>query len=89
MAHVLNTLATVLSSHQRDTSDTHPTTTPFLAPRRRQAHLLALWHTLMTACMRRRPMQSRWIRPDLPRLETSTEFLARRHTYLYIHSLSG
>jgi hypothetical protein len=45
--------------------------------------------TLVASCTRRRPLESRRIRPDLPQWEAVTDLLARQHTHLYIDSQLG
>jgi len=75
---------TVPIDQQHDFMATYPTT-----PRQRPAALLHFLQSLVTSWTRRRSFESRWIRPDLPRWETSTDLLARQYTYLYICSILG
>jgi hypothetical protein len=52
----------------------------------------ALLRTLcqwLSSCLRPAPYERRWISPELRGWEAPTDLLARRHTYLYIRSLSG
>jgi hypothetical protein len=89
MSSITDDPATVeVIDHQSDTISTQPTTLPLLTPQQpgRLRHYL---QTLVASCMRRRPLESRWISPEQLRLETPVDILARRHTYLYIRSLSG
>jgi hypothetical protein len=89
MPSALDDPATVeVMDHQSDTMSTHPTTLPLPTPLRlnRLRNFLA---TLVASCVRRRPLESRRISPEQLRLETPVDILARRHTYLYIRSLSG
>jgi hypothetical protein len=72
---------------------TIPTPSPTPAMRPTQPwHSTALLHNLcrwITACCRPVPFERRWIRPELRGWEAPTDILARRHTYLYMRSLSG
>lgn len=89
MPNVIDDPATVREIyHQRDALSTYPMTTPLPTPRRRRTLLANFLQTFVAACTRRRPLESRWIKPDL-RTETPVDILARKHTYLYIRSLSG
>jgi hypothetical protein len=89
MQSIIDDLATVeVIDHQSDTMSTHPTTLPLPTPRW-PSRLRNFLETLVGSCMRRRPLESRWISPEQLRLETPVDILARRHTYLYIRSLSG
>src|SRR5262249_6525884 len=67
----------------------HPMLSPSLTQRWRPAAFLHCLQTLVASCTKHRPIESRWIRPDLPQWETVTDLLARQHTHLYIHSLLG
>jgi hypothetical protein len=80
---------TAPSDTQHDFIVMHPTTRPSLTQRRRPAAFLHCLQTLVASCMRRRPIESRRIRPDLPQWEAVTDLLARRHTHLYIDSQLG
>jgi hypothetical protein len=53
---------------------------------------LARLHDLCTwliSCLRPAPFEHRWIKPEICGWEAPTDILARRHTYLYIRSMSG
>jgi len=65
------------------TTPTHPT-----PPWRPTAllHTLGLW---LAACLRPAPFARRGSRPELRGWEAPTDILARRHTYLYMRSMSG
>ena len=74
---------------QHDPMAMHPMMIPSLTQRWRPTAFLHCLQTIVASCTRRRPIESRWIRPDLPQWETATDLLARQHTHLYIHSLLG
>jgi hypothetical protein len=89
MPSIIDDPATVEAlDHQSDTMSTQPTTLPF-PTLRRPSRLRHFLETLVASCMRRRPLESRWISPEQLRLEMPVDILARKHTYLYIRSLSG
>lgn len=87
MPHTREALVTAPIAEHHDLLETCPT--PLAIPRQRPAALLHFLWNLVPSWMRRRTSESRWIRPDLPRYETPIDYLARRHTYLYIRSMSG
>jgi hypothetical protein len=89
MPHMTEAPTTALIDTQPDRMVMHPMLSPSLTQRWRPATLLHCLQTLVASCTRRRPIESRWIRPDLPQWETVTDLLARQHTHLYIHSLLG
>ena len=89
MLHMTEAPATISIDTQPDLMTTEPTTTPLPTPRRRPAALLHFLQTLLMSWTGRRAFESRWIRPGLPRRETSSDLLAWRYTYLYIRSMSG
>jgi hypothetical protein len=80
---------TVPSDTQHEFVAMHPMMCPSLTQRWRPAVFLHCLQTLVASCTRRRPVQSRCIRPDLPQWEAVTDLLARRHTHLYIDSQLG
>ena len=89
MPYITEAPTTTSIDPQHHLMEMHPMMSPALTQRWRPA---AFWHclqTLVVFCRRYRPIESRWIRPDLPQWETVTDLLARRHTHLYIHSLLG
>ena len=47
---------------------------------------LCMW---ISSCLRPAPFERRWISPELRGWEAPTDILARRHTYLYMRSMSG
>jgi hypothetical protein len=49
-------------------------------------HTLCMW---ITSCLRPAPFERRWISPEIRGWEAPTDILARRHTYLYMRSMSG
>jgi hypothetical protein len=67
----------------------YPTTPALPTQEWRPAALLHVLYTWVTSFLRPSPFESRWIRPELIGWEAPTDILARRHTYLYIHSMSG
>jgi hypothetical protein len=81
---------TTASIHaQHDLMAMHPMMNPSLIQRWRPAAFLHCLQTLVASCTGRPPIESRWIRPDLPQWDTVPDLLARQHTHLYIHSLLG
>jgi hypothetical protein len=74
---------------QHDLMAMHPMMSPSLTQRWRPAAFLHCLQTLVASCTRHRPIESRWIRPDLSQWETVTDLFARQHTHLYAHSLLG
>jgi hypothetical protein len=80
---------TTPSDTQHEFVAMHPMMRPSLTQRWRPAAFLHCLQTLVASCTRRRPLESRWIRPDLPQWEAVTDLLARRHTHLYIDSQLG
>ena len=89
MPSILDDPATVdVMDHLSNTLSTPPTTLPLPTPQR-LSRLRNFLETFMVSCLRRRPLESRWISPEQLRLETPVDILARRHTYLYMRSLSG
>ena len=88
MPHMTEALATSAIDEQHDLMTADPTTA-LVTPRRRPAAFLHFLRSLVTSWTRTRVFESRWINPDLARWETPSDMLARRHTYLYIRSLSG
>ena len=89
MLHTTEAPMTAPIDTQHDLMATHLTTSPSLAQRWRPAALLHGLQTLVASCTRRRPLESRWIRPDLSRPETVTDHLVRQHVHLYIRALLG
>ena len=88
MLHMTEARATSAIDEQYDLL-TAPPTTALATPRRRPAALLYFLRNSMLSWTRRRTFESKWIKPDLPRWESPDDMLARKHTYLYIRSLSG
>jgi hypothetical protein len=90
MPSIIDDSATVEAmDHQSDTMSTYTTTLPCPTLPRQSSRLRNFLETLVASCLRRRPLESRRISPEQLRLETPVDILARRHTYLYIRSLSG
>jgi hypothetical protein len=89
MPHTTEAPTTASIHAQHDLMAMHTMLNPSLTQRWRPAAFLYCLQTLVAFCTRRRPIESRWIRPDLPQWETVTDLLARQHTHLYIHSLLG
>ena len=89
MPHTRAVPATMAMNAQHDLMATYPITPALPTPRWRPVALLRVLRIWMTSLTKRRAVESRWIRPDLLRWETPTDILARKHTYLYIRSLSG
>ena len=89
MLHLIKAPTTAPIDTKHDLMAMHPMLRPSLTQRWRPATFLHCLQTLVASCTRRRPIESRWIRPDLPQWETVTDLLARQHTHLYIHSLLG
>ena len=81
------TAQTITDEH--DLLVTPPTPTPLRIPRPTQRTFLGVLQTVMMAWTRRRPMESRGIRPDGPRWETPIDRCIRIDPYLYLRSLSG
>jgi hypothetical protein len=89
MPHMTEAPTTALIDTQHDLMATPLTTSPSFAQRWRPAALLHGLQTLVASCTRRRPLESRWIRPGLTRQETVTDHLVRQHVHLYIRALLG
>ena len=89
MPHMTEAPTTAPIDTQPDLMAMHPMMSPSLTQRWRPAAFLHCLQTLVASCTRHRPIESRWIRPDLSQWETVTDRLARQHTHLYAHSLLG
>jgi hypothetical protein len=89
MLHLIKAPTTAPIDTQHDLMAMPPMLSPSLTQRWRPAAFLHCLQTLVAFCTKYRPIESRWIRPDLPQWETATDLLARQHTHLYIHSLLG
>jgi hypothetical protein len=89
MPHTTEAPTTASIHAQHDLMVMHTMMNPSLTQRWRPAAFLYCLQTLVASCTRRRPIESRWIRPDLPQWENVTDLLARQHTHVYIHSLLG
>jgi hypothetical protein len=89
MPYITEAPTAALIDTQHDLMATRPRLSPSLTQRWGPAAFLHCLQTLVASCTRHRPIESRWIRPDLPQWETVPDLLARQHTHLYIHSLLG
>jgi hypothetical protein len=89
MPHMTEAPTTAPMHAQHDLMAMHPMMKPALTQRWRPATFLYCLRTLVASCTRRRPIESRWLRPDLPQWDTVTDLFVRQHTHLYIHSLLG
>jgi len=78
---------TAPTATQPDLMSTHLTIRPSLVQRWRPAAFLHCLQTLVLSCTRCRPLESRWVRHNVPQWETATDLLMRQHAHLYIHSL--
>ena len=66
-----------------------PTTPAHPTPLWRLTALLHNLYRWISSGLRPAPFERRWIRPELRGWEAPTDILARRHTYLYMRSMSG
>lgn len=90
MPHLTEALTTTpIDDTQPELMAMHPMLNPSLPQRWRPAVFLHCLQTLVASCTRRRPIESRSLRPDLSQWEPVTDLLARQHTHLYIHSQLG
>jgi len=81
MLHTAAARATALIDEPHDRMATYPTT-PLPTARWRPAALLHVLHTWVTSWMRRGPVESWWLRLDLPPGEAPTDRLALQYAYL-------